>query len=97
MSSLALSNNRYAPWNSKGAKHHYLNKEPLTFRIDDLDWTFELTWEGEDAYGKYRLKLNGCPVEKLQSANFQKEIPPLSKSTVLDIDTDAYKSVFSSF
>ena len=77
-----------------------MNKESLEFRIEDLDWTCELTYEGEDPkdlfdthIGKYRLKINGCPVEKLQSANFRKQIPPLSKSTVLDIDNDSYKSV----
>ena len=74
-----------------------MNKDSLEFRIEDLDWTCELTYEGEDfdleGIGKYRMKINGCPVEKLQPANFQKQIPPLSKSTVLDIDNESYKSV----
>ena len=72
------------------------------FAVKDLDWTFELTFQGEETentfrkkyvQGNYSLKLNGCKVEKLEPANFKKEIPPLSKSNVLEIDNDAYKSV----
>ena len=45
-----------------------MNRESLTFKIDDLDWTFELTFDGdeEDVFSnKYRMKLNGCLVQKL--------------------------------
>ena len=41
--------------------------------------------------GKYILTLNKCRVDKLEAANFKREMPPLSKSEVLTVDTESYK------
>ena len=82
---------RCAPF-AYGEASLLLNKGPITFSIDERDWEFELTFDGSDKRGKYQLKLNKCPVQKLPIAVFKREEPPLSKSIVLVIDTEAYKS-----
>ena len=55
----------------------------MSFKIDELEWAFELAYEGQDDKGKYTLKLNGRKVEELDEANFENKIPPLSKSAIL--------------
>ena len=70
-----------------------LDHGTLNFSIESLGWDFELSFEGKsEKTGKYKLLLNGCRVEKLERAVFQREVPPLSKSTVFTTDTDTYKS-----
>lgn len=59
-----------------------------------MDWEFEISFVGEDDMGKYEFKLNGCRVDKLEKAEgMQRDVPPLSKSTVLPVESDTLKSV----
>ena len=72
-----------------------MNEKPAFFKIEELGWDFELSYTSEDDTGKYELKLNNCRVEKLEKAQgYGREVPPLSKSTVLSVENDTLKSVY---
>ena len=72
-----------------------MNEKPAHFKIEELGWEFELSYTSEDDTGKYELKLNGCRVDRLEKAQgLGREVPPLSKSTVLSVENDTLKSVY---
>ena len=61
------------------------------FEIKSLDWTIALSYLGHNMEGKWRIYVNYTLAQDLPPADFRREMPPTSRSTVLTVDTEAYK------
>ena len=101
------SSRSHSPYNYRyyrgSATEYQLDTSPVEFEIEETGWKCRLSYNVIDGgtihhrghLGNYLLWINDTLVQDLEKAVIQKPVPPTSRSEVLSINKDDYRSVLT--